>query len=118
MKKFKEWEEVKKTFILPDSIASVNQCKVYMWRGSSPRPVYLDDVSIAFENVKLFGGAATAVGLAAMADGTSRPDAGQWVGGIWRGHLLGGGVQQPGPRLPGWFAHRIDDQLRPRLSCC
>ena len=50
VKDFKEWSEVKKTFILPDSISSVNQCKVYMWRGSSPRPVYLDDVSISLEN--------------------------------------------------------------------
>ena len=48
--KFKEWEQVSKTFVLPDSIASANVCKVYMWRGSSPRAVYLDDVSIQVEN--------------------------------------------------------------------
>ncbi|MDB5234646.1 MAG: hypothetical protein JWR44_1639 [Hymenobacter sp.] len=50
VKKFNEWQEVSKTFVLPDSIASINQCKVYMWRGSSPRPVYLDDVTIQVEN--------------------------------------------------------------------
>ena len=49
VKKFNEWQEVTKTFDLPDSIASINMCKVYMWRGSSPRPVYLDDVTIQVE---------------------------------------------------------------------
>ncbi|MCI1188235.1 hypothetical protein MON38_12465 [Hymenobacter sp. DH14] len=49
VKKFGDWQEVNKTFDLPDSIASGNLCKVYMWRGSSPRPVYLDDVSIKIE---------------------------------------------------------------------
>ena len=50
VKKFGGWEQVSKTFDLPDSIASANQCKVYMWRGSSPSPVYLDDVTIQVEN--------------------------------------------------------------------
>ena len=49
VKKFNEWQEVSKTFVLPDSIASSNVLKVYMWRGSSPRPVYLDDVTIQVE---------------------------------------------------------------------
>lgn len=49
VKKFSEWQEVSKTFVLPDSIASINTCKVYMWRGSSPRAVYLDDVTIQVE---------------------------------------------------------------------
>ena len=49
VKKFNEWQKVTKTFDLPDSIASINTCKIYMWRGSSPRPVYLDDVTIQLE---------------------------------------------------------------------
>lgn len=47
---FKGWEKVSKTYTLPDSVASANQLKLYLWRGSSPRPVYLDDVSIQVEN--------------------------------------------------------------------
>ncbi|GAA4350909.1 hypothetical protein GCM10023185_09080 [Hymenobacter saemangeumensis] len=50
VQEFKAWRKVSKTFNLPDSIASTNQCKVYLWRGSSPRPVFVDDVSIEVEN--------------------------------------------------------------------
>ena len=50
VRSFKSWEQVSKTYVLPDSVASTNQVKLYVWRGSSPRPVYLDDVSIKVEN--------------------------------------------------------------------
>ena len=50
VRSFKSWEKVSKTFVLPDSVAATNQLKLYMWRGSSPRPVYLDDISIKVEN--------------------------------------------------------------------
>lgn len=47
---FKSWEKVSKTYVLPDSVAITNQVRLYMWRGSSPRPVYLDDISIKIED--------------------------------------------------------------------
>ncbi len=47
---YKDWKKVSKTFVLPDSIASGNALKIYMWRGSNQTPVYLDDVSISLEN--------------------------------------------------------------------
>ncbi|MBF9223735.1 carbohydrate binding domain-containing protein [Hymenobacter ruricola] len=47
---FKDWKKVKKTFTLPDSVAFNNAVKVYVWRGSSPSPVYFDDMAISLEN--------------------------------------------------------------------
>ena len=50
VRSFKSWEQVTKTYVLPDSVAAANVVKLYIWRGSSPRPVYMDDVSIKVEN--------------------------------------------------------------------
>ena len=47
---FESWKKVKKTFTLPDSVASGNAFKVYMFAGNSQVPVYVDDLAISFEN--------------------------------------------------------------------
>lgn len=47
---FKSWKKVKKTFTLPDSVASGNAVKVYMFGGNSKAPVYFDDLAISLDN--------------------------------------------------------------------
>lgn len=46
-KGFNKWIEVDKTLDLPGSTNYNTQLLVYLWRGSSTQPVYLDDVQIS-----------------------------------------------------------------------
>lgn len=41
-----QWIEVEKTVDLPASAAYTSQLGVYLWRGSSSQPAYLDDLQI------------------------------------------------------------------------
>jgi len=45
-KSFNKWIEVEKTFTLPENTTFDSQLLVYMWRGSSSQPAYLDDLQI------------------------------------------------------------------------
>jgi hypothetical protein len=45
-KGFNKWVEVEKTFDLPENTTFDSQLLVYMWRGSSNQPAYLDDLQI------------------------------------------------------------------------
>lgn len=45
-KGFNKWIEVEKTYDLPESTNYNSQLLVYMWRGSSSQPVYMDDVQL------------------------------------------------------------------------
>lgn len=47
VKEFNKWTEVKKTFTLPATVEPTFELRVYMWRGSSPTPILLDDLTIA-----------------------------------------------------------------------
>jgi hypothetical protein len=45
-KGFNKWVEVEKTYDLPESVNYNSQLLVYLWRGSSTQPVYMDDVQL------------------------------------------------------------------------
>jgi hypothetical protein len=46
-KGFDKWIEVEKTFDLPESVTYNSQLLVYLWRGGSTQPAYLDDLQIS-----------------------------------------------------------------------
>ncbi|WP_345119849.1 carbohydrate binding domain-containing protein [Hymenobacter antarcticus] len=50
VKKFKEWQQVSRTFTLPDSIQDTNQLKCYLWRAGNSENVYADDIALRIEN--------------------------------------------------------------------
>ncbi|NVO31604.1 carbohydrate binding domain-containing protein [Hymenobacter lapidiphilus] len=47
VKAVNKWVEVKRTFILPETIEPTYELRVYMWRGGASAPVFLDDIIIA-----------------------------------------------------------------------
>lgn len=46
-KDLNKWVEVKKTFTLPETVEPTHELRIYMWRGGSAVPVFLDDVVVA-----------------------------------------------------------------------
>jgi hypothetical protein len=46
-KGFDKWIEVERTFDLPESATYNSQLLVYLWRGGSTQPAYLDDLQIS-----------------------------------------------------------------------
>lgn len=46
-KKFKDWQLVSQTFVLPDSAQDTNQLKCYLWRASATENAYADDITIS-----------------------------------------------------------------------
>lgn len=46
-KGFNKWIEIDKTLNLPESLKYNSRLLVYLWRGSSSQPVYLDDLEIS-----------------------------------------------------------------------
>nr|GFB80774.1 hypothetical protein [Tanacetum cinerariifolium] len=45
-KNYHKWTELKKVITLPVEVTSNSLLKAYLWRGSSPQPVYLDDFQL------------------------------------------------------------------------
>lgn len=45
-KKFSKWVEIEQEYTLPDNATANSKLYCYMWRGSSPSSVYLDDLQI------------------------------------------------------------------------
>ncbi len=50
VKRAKTWQQVSKTFTLPDSVRSTNQLKCYLWRCGTNENVYADDITLSVEN--------------------------------------------------------------------
>ena len=50
VKKFREWQQVSRTFTLPDSVQDINQLKCYLWRSGNSENVYADDLTLSIEN--------------------------------------------------------------------
>lgn len=46
VKEANKWNEVRKEFTLPANIEAAQELRVYMWRGGSEQPTYLDDLEI------------------------------------------------------------------------
>lgn len=47
VKGINQWTQIKKTFVLPESVEPTHELRVYMWRGGATPPVFLDDVIIS-----------------------------------------------------------------------
>ena len=45
-KKFSKWVEIEQEYTLPETVTANSKLYCYMWRGSSPSSVYLDDLQI------------------------------------------------------------------------
>lgn len=45
-KKFSKWVEIEQEYTLPETATANSKLYCYMWRGSSPSSVYLDDLQI------------------------------------------------------------------------
>lgn len=41
-----KWQQVQKVFVLPDGLPVDADLRLYLWRGSSKEPVYLDDLYV------------------------------------------------------------------------
>lgn len=48
--KYNEWQQIEKLFDVPAAATATSQFKLYLWRGSSTQPVYLDDLTVATAN--------------------------------------------------------------------
>ncbi len=46
VKSYKEWTEVQHTFRLPPGLSPDYHLRLFLWRSSSPEPVYLDDLQV------------------------------------------------------------------------
>jgi hypothetical protein len=41
---FGKWTKVQHTFVLPPGLAPESELRIFLWRNTSPEPVYLDDL--------------------------------------------------------------------------
>lgn len=46
VKELNKWTEVKKSFTMPATLEPTYELRVYLWRGASPTPAFLDDLII------------------------------------------------------------------------
>lgn len=44
--KYGKWQQVQKVFVLPNGLPEDAVLRLYLWRGGSPEPVYLDDLLV------------------------------------------------------------------------
>lgn len=43
---FGKWTQIHRTFVLPENVPGESELRIFLWRQSSPEPVYLDDLQV------------------------------------------------------------------------